>query len=164
MRTAVTELLAAHAVACCSSWLCPVDKFWGPSEGPQRWMHTLRSVHNRSCSLGANGNCCDRAVGCLCCCMLRQAGPVMQTNAPAVFSTAGACCVACRPFQLVVALQGVGNAAVAMYAATRSLWEPFAGPLSKVQAPRGMQHPPPLARKRGATREVLACGREPQQA
>ena len=160
----MTELLAAHAVACCSSWLCPVDKFWGPLGGPQRWMHTLRSVHNHYHSLGTNGNSCDRAVGCPCRCMLWQAGPVMQTNAPAVFSTAGACCVACRPFQLVVALQGVGDAAVATYATTRSLWGLFAGPLSKVQAPQGMQHPPPLARKRGATCEVLACGREPQQA
>ena len=132
----MTELLAAHAVACCSGWLCPVDKFWGPLGGPQWWMHTLRSVHNRYRSLGANGNSCDRAVGCPCRCMLQQAGPVMQTGAPAVFSTAGACCIACRPFQLVVALQGVSDAVVAMYAATRSLWGQFVGPLSKLHAPQ----------------------------
>ena len=65
---------------------------------------------------------------------------------------------------MVVALQGVSNAAVATYAATRSLWGQFVGPLSKVHAPWDMQHPPPLARKRGAMREVLARGREPQQA
>ena len=41
----------------------------------------------------------------------------------------------------MLALQGVGDAAVAMYAATRSLWGPFVGPLSKVHAPWGMQHP-----------------------
>ena len=159
----MTELLAAHAVACCSSWLCPIDKFWGPSEGPQWWMHTLRSVHNRSHLLGVNRNSCDRAVSCPCRCMLWQAGPVMQTGAPAVFSTAGACCVACRLFQLVVAPQGVGDAAVAMYAAGQSLWGPFAGPPGKVHAPWGMQHPPPLARKRVAACEVLACGREPSR-
>ena len=97
-------------------------------------------------------------------CLLWQAGPVMQTGAPAVFSMAGACCIACRPFQLVVALQGVSDMAVVMYTATRSLWGPFVGPLSKVHAPWGMQHPPPLARKRGAMCEVLAHGMEPQQA
>ena len=90
----MTGLLAAHAVACCSGWLCHADKFWGPLEGPQWWMHTLRSVHNHSCSLPANENSCDRAVGCPCSCMLWQAGPVMQTGAPAVFLMAGACCVA----------------------------------------------------------------------
>ena len=143
---------------------CPADKFWGPFEGPQWWMHTLRSVHNHSHSLGANRDSCDRAIGCPCHCMLQQAGPVMQTGAPAVFSMAGACCIACRPFQLVVALQGVSDAVVVTYATTRSLWGQFVGPLSKVHAPQGMQHPPPLARKRGATHKVLACGREPQQA
>ena len=65
---------------------------------------------------------------------------------------------------MVVALQGVGDVAVATYATTRSLWGPFVGLPSKVHAPWGMQHPPPLARKRGATPEVLVCGREPQQA
>ena len=69
-----------------------------------------------------------------------------------------------RLFQMVVALQGVGNEAVVMYTTTRSLWGQFVGPLSKVHAPWGMQHPPPLARKRGAMCEVLGCGREPQQA
>ena len=115
----MTELLAAHAVACCSGWLCPADKFWGPFEGPQQWMHTLRSVHDHSHSLGVNGNSCDKVVGCPCHCMLWQAGPVMQTGAPAVFLTAGACCVTCSLFQLVVALQGVGDAVVATYATTR---------------------------------------------
>ena len=69
-------------------------KSWGPLECPQQWMHTLRSVHNHSCSLPANENSCDRAVGCPCSCMLWQAGPVMQTGAPAVFLMARACCVA----------------------------------------------------------------------
>ena len=92
------------------------------------------------------------------------AGPAMQTGAPVVFSMAGACCVAWMPFQMVVAPQGVSDVAVAMYAASRTLWGPFADPLSKVHAPWGMQHPPPLARKRGAMSEVLVCGREPQQA
>ena len=75
-----------------------------------------------------------------------------------------ACCITRMPFQMAVALQGVGNAVVAMYTTIRSLWGQFVGPPSKVHAPRGMQHPPPLARKRGATCKVLACEREPQQA
>ena len=56
---------------------------------------------------------------------------------------------------MAVALQGVGDVVVVTYAASRTLWGLFAGPPSKVHAPWGMQHPPPLARKRGATHEVL---------
>ena len=92
------------------------------------------------------------------------AGPAMQTGASAVFSTAGVCCITWMLFRMVVALQGVGDVAAVTYATTRSLWGLFVGPPSKVHAPWGMQHPPPLARKRGAMREVLVHGWEPQQA
>ena len=64
---------------------------------------------------------------------------------------------------MAAALQGISNVAVAMYAATRSLWGQFVGPPSKVHAPWDMQHPLPLERKRGAMREVLAHGREPSR-
>ena len=49
-----------------SAVLATSGEFWGPLGGPQWWMHTLRSVHDRSCSLGANENSCDRAVGERC--------------------------------------------------------------------------------------------------
>ena len=65
---------------------------------------------------------------------------------------------------MVVALQGVGNAAVATYTASRSLWGWCVSPLRKVHAPWGMQCPPLLAIKRGAVHEVLACRRDPQKA
>ena len=113
------------------------------------WMHTLRSVHNCSCSLPANENSCDKAVGCPCRCMPWQAGPVIQTGAPAVFSMAGACCVAWMPFRMVVAPQGVGDAAVVMYTAGRSLWGPFAGPPSKVHAPWACSTLPPWQEREG---------------
>ena len=71
-RTAVTELLAVHAVACCSGWLSLADKFWGPLGGPQWWMHTPWSVHHRSHLMGANRNSCGKAVGCPCSCMLQR--------------------------------------------------------------------------------------------
>ena len=83
-----------------SAVLSMSGKFWGPLGGPQQWMHALRSVHNHShsCSLGANKNSCDRAIGCPCSWMLWQAASVMQTGAPAVFLMVGACCVTWRPF------------------------------------------------------------------
>ena len=43
----------------------------------------------------------------------------------------------------------VSDMAVATYAATRSLWGLFVGPLSKVHAPWGMQHPSPWQEKEG---------------
>ena len=55
-----------------SAVLAMSGEFWGPLGCPQQWMHTLRSVHNRSCSLGANENSCDRAVGCPSSCMLQR--------------------------------------------------------------------------------------------